>query len=100
MPDRFFEALAEHAEAPASRAPSRLKSRLYSALLAQQAPLLSLSETTHVCVFEKLVQIAPVGEAAKSLNFCRVCHARVLAEHLENPPIFWHHCPYTGFKNS
>lgn len=100
MPERFFEALAGHTEAPARRAPSRLKSRLYSALLAQQAPLLSLAETTHVCVFEKLVQIAPVGEAAKSLNICRVCHARVLAERLENPPIFWHNCPYAGFKNS
>ncbi len=90
-----------------AKAPSRLKAQIYSALLREQAesgPLLSLSESHarsgKLCVFEQLVQIAPVGEAAKSLNICRVCHARVLAEHFENPPIFWPGCPYVGLKNT
>ena len=51
-----------------------------------------------VCVFEKLVQIAPVGESAKSRFFCQVCHARVLAEAFDNAPIYWPHCPYVDFK--
>lgn len=90
-----------------AKAPSRLKARIYSALLQQQtetAPLLSLSENRadgkELCVFEQLVQIAPVGETAKSLNICRVCHARVLAERFENPPIYWPGCPYVALKNS
>ena len=65
------------------RAPSRLKSRVYSALLERQrndGPLLSLSAVKarggRLCVFEELVQIAPLGEAAKQPNLCRVCHAR------------------------
>jgi len=103
MSDAFFDALAAACEAPSERALARLKSKVYSALVERQSesgPLLSLSKTTHVCVFESLVQITPVGEEAKSLNFCRVCHARVLAEHLENAPIFWRNCPYVTFKNS
>jgi hypothetical protein len=87
------------------RAPASLKARLYSTLIrAQQesGPLASLDATVAagrgVCVFEKLVQIAPVGESAKALFFCRVCHARVLGEAFDNPPIFWPHCPYAGFK--
>ena len=86
-------------------APSSLKARLYSAFVQKQqetGPLASLdvsvAEGHDVCVFEKLVQIAPVGNAAKSPFFCTACHARVLAEHFENPPIFWAHCPYVQFK--
>jgi len=94
MLDRSFEAL------PLLKAPARLKSRIYSALLAEQAPLLPLAETQDVCVFERLVQIAPVGQALQSRNYCSVCHARWLAERLENPPIFWSNCPYVDFKNS
>lgn len=89
------------------RAPSSLKARLYSALIhtqQQTGPLASLDasvEAGHgICVFEKLVQIAPVGEQAKTPFFCQVCHARVLAEHFDNPPIFWSHCPYVKFKAS
>jgi hypothetical protein len=89
------------------RVPSSLRSRLYSALVHKQqetGPLASLDasiEAGHgICVFEKLVQIAAIGEQAKSPFFCQVCHARVLAEHFENPPIFWHHCPYVKFKES
>ncbi len=87
-------------------APSSLKARLYSALVHEQqkdGPLASLDETVaaghEICVFEKLVQIAPIGERAKSPFFCQVCHARVLAENFEAPPIFWPHCPYVAFKS-
>jgi hypothetical protein len=89
------------------RAPSSLKARLYSALIHEQqqtGPLASLDasiEAGHgICVFEKLVQIAPVGERAKTPFFCQVCHARVLAEHSDKPLIFWSHCPYVKFKES
>jgi len=88
------------------RASSRLKSRIYSTLVARQSrdgPLLSLSATREsgrrLCVFEELVQIAPVGESAKCVNLCRVCHARVLGEHVERAPVFWPGCPYTQFQN-
>ena len=89
------------------RVPSSLKARLYSALIHEQqqtGPLASLDasvEAGHgICVFEKLVQIAPVGERAKTLFFCQVCHARVVAEHSDNPLIFWAQCPYVKFKAS
>jgi hypothetical protein len=106
--DEFMEKVADAVELSESeQVPARLKARLYSALVQQQAqtgPLMSLTETNarghQLCVFEQLVQIAPVGERAKSLNICRVCHARVLAEHLDNPPIYWNGCPYVEFKKS
>ena len=86
-------------------APSSLKGRLYSVLIRSQqetGPLASLDASVAnghgICVFEKLVQIAPVSEAAKSPFFCTACHARLLAEHFDNPPIFWAHCPYVRFK--
>ena len=88
------------------RAPSRLKSRIYSALLERQGkngPLLSLSEVKahgrKLCVFEELVQIAPVGNSIKQPNLCRVCHARILAENVENAPVYWPGCPYAQFQN-
>ena len=88
------------------RAPARLKSRIYSALIERQqsdGPLLSLSEVKargrRLCVFEELVQIAPVGESTKQPNFCRVCHARILAENVENAPVYWSGCPYAQFQN-
>jgi hypothetical protein len=88
-------------------APSRLKSRIYSTLMRAETangPLMNLQENkSHgqaLCVFEELVQIAPVGARAKSWNICRVCHARVLAEHMENAPISWGGCPYVAFQNS
>ena len=104
--DRQFAQLfaPRSAEEPA---PSSLKARLYSALIHEQqqtGPLASLDasvEAGHgICVFEKLVQIAPIGEQSKSPFFCQVCHARVLAEHFDNAPIFWPHCPYVKFKES
>jgi hypothetical protein len=103
------ELIASAAAAPGAalaRAPARLKSRIYSRLVQEQAaggPLLSLSESKAsgalLCGFEELVRIAPVGEHAKRKNCCRVCHARVLAERLEHAPIYWPHCPYAGFQN-
>ena len=109
LPDEeFLERIADGVElTKLERAPARLKAKVYSALMLQQAetgPLLSLTQTSacghKLCVFEELVRIAPAGERAKSLNICRVCHARVLAEHMENAPIYWSGCPYVELKNS
>jgi hypothetical protein len=101
----FFSTLFSQPPEPGEKAPPSLKARLYSALVrAQQSsgPLASLDATVAaghgVCVFEKLVQIAPLGERAKSPFFCHTCHARVLAEAFDHPPIFWPNCPYSGFK--
>jgi hypothetical protein len=115
MPDRsreeeIFEKLANTTESSPrrrKRAPARLKSRIYSALMQRAAAdgeLRSLPETKAagrgLCVFEELMRAAPLGKKLKTVNICRVCHARVLAEALENPPIYWGHCPYAGFKKS
>jgi len=106
--DLFLETLA--AESPATEgggASSRLKSRIFSQLNLLQARepggLMSLSECKqrggHLCVFEDLVAIAPIGEDLKSRNPCRVCHARLLGENVENAPIYWPGCPYVEFQN-
>ncbi|MEP7364477.1 MAG: hypothetical protein ABI972_14575 [Acidobacteriota bacterium] len=110
--EKLFEELARGMAAksgmePAAEAPAppSLKARLYTALIREQqatGPLEPLTDTQRagngLCVFEKLVTIAPVG-AAQPVFYCSVCHARVLAEHLDNPPIWWPHCPYAEFKN-
>jgi hypothetical protein len=106
--EQFIEKLASEVElTEPQRAPASLKARIYSALVQRQGAhdrLASLSESKgegySLCVFEQLVQIAPLGEAVKSLNFCRVCHARVLGEHFDHPPIYWSGCPYVRFKKS
>jgi hypothetical protein len=105
-PDRFFEQLAEATGATSLDAPSRLKSRIYSALVLaaqHEAPLATLSECKAagrgLCVFEELVTILPAGETLESRNPCRVCHARLLGEHVENAPIYWPNCPYVRFQN-
>jgi len=92
-------------EEPRGEAPARLKARTFSALSQRQSasgPLLSLTETKRagrgLCVFEQAACLVPIGEKAKSLNFCRVCHARWLAEKLENAPIYWGNCPYVEFQ--
>ncbi len=107
--EQFFERMAKTAElaAPSSvKAPSRLKAKVYSTLVRHQTasgPLLSISDCEaggrSLCVFEKTVEILPVGEEVKSLNFCRVCHARLAAEQMEDAPIYWPHCPYVSFQN-
>lgn len=103
-----FEEFSELLNAPEQQdehAPPSLKARLYSALVRKQqesGPLASLEATVSagraICVFERLVQIAAVGEKAQSPFFCEVCHARVLAEHFDQAPIFWAGCPYVKFK--
>jgi hypothetical protein len=109
LPDeKFIEGIADTVElGEPEQMPARLKARLYSALVLRQTetgPLMSLTETSRrgheLCIFEQLVRITPVGESAKTLNICRVCHARVLAEHMEKAPIYWSGCPYVEFKNS
>jgi hypothetical protein len=106
--DVLFEGLAESAASAsgAMRASTRLRSRIFSKLNLLQAaggPLLSLGECKaaggQLCVFEELVRIAPVGEPMHQANPCRVCHARLLAEHVEGAPIWWPGCPYVQFQN-
>jgi len=102
----FFRILSQGGDAGLEeKAPSRLKARIYYSLIREQqatGPLQSLSETEAsghgLCVFEHLVQIAPIGDSAKEPFFCWACHARLLAERMENAPIFWPNCPYAGFR--
>lgn len=103
--DREFRRILADSREADERAPSKLKARLYSALVREQqktGPLASLDATIAasrgICVFEKVVQAAPLGEEPKTPFFCRFCHARILGEHLDNPPIFWSNCPYVAFK--
>jgi hypothetical protein len=88
------------------RAPARLKSKVYSSVVAAMArsgKLLDLKVVGeaggHLCVFERAVALLPVGEDLRSRNPCRVCHARALGERLEHAPIFWPGCPYSEFHN-
>lgn len=92
------------ANAQPDRAPARLRSRIYSALvnrLSETGPLLSLSACEDaggkLCIFEKALAAFPAGEQIGSTNPCRVCHARVLGERLNRAPIFWPGCPYAEF---
>ena len=106
--DLWFEQLAEATrDVDDERAPARLKSRLYSAIvsrMAQSGPLLDLAETKHaggrLCVFENALTILPAGTDIRTLNPCRICHARVLGERMEHAPIFWPGCPYSDFHQS
>jgi hypothetical protein len=102
--DSLFELFAhEHDEAAGETAPSRLKARLYTAIIRRQqegGPLRALDETRSagysLCVFESLWDRVTT-EGGQSFNCCSVCHARILAEHLEQAPIYWGHCPYVAF---
>ena len=105
--EQFMKRLADVELNESQQAPASLKARVYSALLRRQeesGSLASLTESAlsghELCVFEQIVRISPVGETAKSLNICRVCHARVLAEQMNNAPIYWSGCPYVQFKKS
>lgn len=100
-------ASAEPGAGPASEteAPARLKSNIFSRLNLEQAkegPLASIGESKAagraLCVFEEIMEYAPTGEAIKRMNYCRVCHARVLAENMDSAPIWWHGCPYAQFQ--
>jgi hypothetical protein len=90
------------------RAPARLKSRIYSAVVArlsEQGPLLDLKQTKRaecgrLCVFENILTIAPTRSGIPAMNPCRICHARILGEHMDHAPIFWPGCPYSEFHQS
>jgi hypothetical protein len=105
--DLWFERLAEATRnAPPERAPARLTSRLYSAVvarLAESGSLRDLSETKRaggrLCVFENVLTVLPLGHDIRSMNPCRICHARVLGEGLDSAPIFWPGCPYSDFHH-
>ncbi|MDQ6701015.1 MAG: hypothetical protein M3Z36_12615 [Acidobacteriota bacterium] len=78
---------------------------VYSALMkgeAEMGPLASLSECErngrNLCLWERLIQIAPLPSGVKDLNHCHFCHARVLAEHIEGVPLPWQGCPYAAFQ--
>jgi hypothetical protein len=99
-----FAASTDSAET-VTDAPARLKANIFSRLnleQAKQGPLASLGESKaagrSLCVFEEIVEYAPTGEAIKRMNYCRVCHARVLAENMDSAPIWWHGCPYAQFQ--
>jgi hypothetical protein len=88
------------------RAPAQLKSKVYSSIvahMAQSGRLLDLIDVEHagghLCVFEQALTIVPVGSDVRSMNPCRICHARVLGERLAHAPIFWPGCPYSDFHN-
>ena len=107
--DELFLRLARETETATAggRAPSRVKAKTYSALVRRQqqsGPLLNLAQTRRaghgLCVFESLWEQMPLGASAKCFNCCSICHARVLGEKVEPPPIFWGHCPYVAFKKS
>jgi hypothetical protein len=107
--DELFSRLAQQTETAPSveRAPSRLKSKTYSALIRKQeqsGPLLNIVETARsghrLCVFEGLWSHMPLGTSAKRFNCCSICHARLLGENVEPAPIYWGNCPYVAFKKS
>jgi hypothetical protein len=103
--DLWFERLAEATgHVKKERAPATLKSRVYSTLVARMArsgSLLDLQETkragSRLCVFEHALTLLPTRAGVQSMNPCRICHARVLGEHLDHAPIFWPGCPYSEF---
>ncbi|MFN7920068.1 MAG: hypothetical protein U0Q16_08230 [Bryobacteraceae bacterium] len=103
--DRWREfAEASDGSAEGEKAPAKLRSRIFSRMNLEQAkdgPLASVTESKaegrELCVFEEMMRVAPVGEAVRELNYCRVCHARVLGERMDDAPIWWAGCPYAEF---
>ena len=103
----WFERLAEGTSVLAEQsAPASLKSKVYSTLLTELASsgrLLDLAETMkaggHLCVFERTLTVLPVGTHIRSMNPCRICHARLLGERLDRAPVFWPGCPYADFHH-
>lgn len=106
--DQLWRQFAEATGDPEDpQAPARLRSKIFSRLMEEQAregPLASVSESKaagrDLCVFEEIMRLAPVGEEIRKLNYCRVCHARVLAENMDNAPIWWEGCPYAQFHRA
>ena len=106
MDPSILDTIIRHAEEGASapsEAPSRLKSRILSSLIKleqAEGPLRILAESKaageQLCVFEHIVAALP-SDDLQSRNPCVVCHARLLAEHVEHAPIFWPGCPYARF---
>ncbi len=103
--DEQFERLVALSEAESNddqlRAPTRLKSQIYSDLMQRaEGPLPVLQDSKDaghgLCVFEEIVRVGASGQA---FNYCRVCHARVFGERVENAPIYWGNCPYSAFQN-
>jgi hypothetical protein len=105
--DLWFEWLADPTgDRSQERAPASLKSKVYSTVVTRMADfgsLLDLKETKEaggqLCVFEKAVTVLPMGPDIRSMNPCRICHARVLGERMKHAPIFWPGCPYSEFHN-
>ena len=104
--DLWFENLAASAAEEPERAPARLKSKVYSAVvarLAESGGLLDVKATREsggeLCLFESALAVLPAGSGARSMNPCRICHARVLGERMDHAPIFWPGCPYSEFHN-
>src|SRR5262245_28514761 len=105
--DLWFERLGAATDKwTPERAPAKLKSRTYSAVVARMAEsgsLLDLTETKNsggrLCVFEASLTVVPLGTNVSSMNPCRICHARILGERMEHAPIFWPGCPYSEFHN-
>jgi hypothetical protein len=104
--DLWFERLAGANSIPIDeRAPARLKSTVYSAVvaaMAQAGALRDLRESKaaggRLCVFEEAVATLPDADI-RSKNPCRICHARLLGERMQHAPIFWPACPYSEFHN-
>ena len=105
--DLWFQQLAERTgELNEESAPATLRSKVYSSVvnaLARSGPLLDLREIKQagerLCVFEHAIAILPAGTEVRSMNPCRICHARVLGERMKHAPIFWPGCPYSDFHN-
>ena len=106
--DEQFERLAarseELADAHEIRAPSRLKSKIYSDLMERSRGALRVLEETKaaghgLCVFEEIARISRLGDATRTFNYCRICHGRVIGERVENAPIYWGNCAYAEFQN-
>ena len=99
--------LTELASAPVENPPqasTRLKSKLYTALLQeaeQTAPLRSIDKSKQagygLCWWEKAMHEIP-SETVGRFNHCRVCHARFVGELVEDAPLPWDHCPYAAFQ--
>lgn len=100
-PETLLAAAAHAGETP--QISSKLKSRIFSQIVKleqAEGPLRILSENQalgdSLCIFEQIVAVLPSRDL-QSRNPCRVCHARIAAEQVENALIFWPGCPYAKF---